>query len=163
MERLGASLDGSPVSQRDAAGPKDCTPAPATPPLVPNATFTLPFPEEVGVMDRRVRKVVEIIDGRWRLPLRVEELARHVGLGASRLEHLFKEEARTSIRDFIHERRLREAARMLVSSEERVSVISFHVGFQHVANFNHAFKKRFGVCPRQYRENGNGGAAESTK
>jgi AraC family transcriptional regulator, arabinose operon regulatory protein len=116
-------------------------------------------------MDRRVRKVVEIIDTRWRMPLRVDELARIVGLGASRLEHLFKEEARVSIRDFIHERRLREAAQMLASTEERVSVISFHVGFQHVSNFNHAFKKRFGVSPGKYRqeETDASATAETTK
>ncbi len=106
-------------------------------------------------MDRRVRKIVQVIDECWRRPVRVEELARHVGVGVSRLEHLFKNEARTSIREFIHERRLREAAQMLLATEERVSVISFHVGFQHVSNFNHAFKKRYGVSPRQYREAGN--------
>lgn len=115
-------------------------------------------------MDRRVRKVVQVIDECWRTPLRVDELARLVGLGASRLEHLFKEEARTSIRDFIHERRMREAAQLLVSTEERVSVISFHVGFHHVSNFNHAFRRRFGVSPRQYRDAGvEDGEAETTK
>jgi AraC family transcriptional regulator, arabinose operon regulatory protein len=115
-------------------------------------------------MDRRVRKVVEIIDRGWRTPLRVAELARLVGLGSSRLEHLFKEEARVSIRDFIHERRLREAARMLAATEERVSVISFHVGYQHVSNFNHAFKKRFGVSPKKYRQGReDAAAAETTK
>jgi AraC family transcriptional regulator of arabinose operon len=102
-------------------------------------------------MDRRIRKIVQVIDECWRMPVRVEDLARHVGVGVSRLEHLFKDEARISIREFIHERRLREAARLLVSTEERVSVISFSVGFQHVSNFNHAFKKRYGVSPRQYR------------
>src|ERR1044071_236462 len=104
-------------------------------------------------MDRRVKRVVQLIDERWRLPLGGGDLAQQVGLGTSRLEHLFKKEAQISIRDFIHERRLTEAAAMLRASEERVSVISFHVGFQHVANFNHAFKKRFGVCPREYRDN----------
>jgi AraC-like DNA-binding protein len=115
-------------------------------------------------MDRRVRKIVQVIDECWRMPLRVDDLAQQVGLGTSRLEHLFKEEARICIRDFIHERRLREAAQLLVSTEERVSVISFQVGFLHVANFNHAFKKRFGVSPRQYREAGNEErVAETTK
>jgi AraC-like DNA-binding protein len=105
-------------------------------------------------MDRRVKKVVQMIEQNSRLPLRVDELARQVGLGPSRLEHLFKEQARISIRDLIHERRLTRAAELLLASEERVSVISFQVGFQHVANFNHAFRKRFGVSPRQYRNGG---------
>jgi AraC-like DNA-binding protein len=111
-------------------------------------------------MDRRIRRVVQVLDERWRSHVRVDELAQAVGLGPSRLEHLFKEEARTSIRDFIRDRRLSEAASLLLSTEERVSVISFRVGFQHVANFNHAFKKRFGVSPRAYRESEK---AETTK
>jgi AraC-like DNA-binding protein len=75
-----------------------------------------------------------------------------VGLGASRLEHLFKAHAKTTIRDFVRERRLMEAASQLASTEERISVISFGVGFGDVSNFNHAFKKRFGLSPRAYRE-----------
>ncbi len=102
-------------------------------------------------MDTRVRMIVRFLDERWSTTVRVAELAALVGLGASRLEHLFKQEARISIRDYIRERRLAAAAELLAGSEERVSVISFRVGFQHVANFNHAFKKRFGVSPRQYR------------
>ena len=102
-------------------------------------------------MDNRVKVVVEVLERRFNSSLRVAELADGVGLCASRLEHLFKQEARVSIRDYIRERRLDTAAQMLANSIERVSVISFRVGFQHVANFNHAFKKRFGVSPRQYR------------
>lgn len=103
--------------------------------------------------------VVQMLEERWSSHVRVAELAKHVGLGPSRLEHLFKQEARVSIRDFIRERRLAAAAQLLASSIERVSVISFRVGFQHVANFNHAFKKRFGVSPLQYRAR----IAEATK
>lgn len=102
-------------------------------------------------MDTRVAMIVRFLDDRWCTPVRVAELAAHVGLGVSRLEHLFKQETRISIRDYIRERRLMAAAELLAGSEERVSVISFRVGFLHVANFNHAFKKRFGSSPRQYR------------
>lgn len=102
-------------------------------------------------MDNRVKVVVEVLERRFNSSLRVAELADGVGLCASRLEHLFKQEARVSIRDYIRERRLDTAAQLLANSIERISVISFRVGFQHVANFNHAFKRRFGVSPRQYR------------
>jgi AraC-like DNA-binding protein len=113
-------------------------------------------------VDTRVRLVVQLLEERWSSNVRVAELATSVGLGPSRLEHLFKQEARISIREFIRERRLRAAAELLEGSVERISVISFRVGFQHVANFNHAFKKRFGVSPREYRA-GRMSIAEATK
>lgn len=115
-------------------------------------------------MDIRIRKVVEILNQRWHVALSINDLASNVGLGASRLEHLFKKEAHVSIRDFIRERRLAAAAQMLASTLERVSVISFRVGYQHVANFNHAFKKRYGVTPGVYRSRTlNAHSAESAK
>ena len=98
-----------------------------------------------------MRMAVAFLDARWNSSVRVAELALHVGLGASRLEHLFKQEARVSIRDYIRERRLTEAAQLLAGSDERISVIGFRVGFPHAANFNHAFRKRFGMTPRAYR------------
>jgi AraC-like DNA-binding protein len=103
-------------------------------------------------MDRRVRSVIDLLDGQPERRVCVAELARGVGLGASRLEHLFKAHAKMTIRDFIRERRLQRAAEMLLGTNERVSFISALVGFQDVSNFNHAFKKRFGVSPRAYRD-----------
>jgi transcriptional regulator GlxA family with amidase domain len=112
-------------------------------------------------MDRRVRKAVELLEREWRRTVRVSELAEQVGLGASRLEHLFKTEAKVSIRDYVRERRLAEAASMLESTEERVSIISYTVGFQDVSNFNHAFKRRYGVTPREFREQAQQGGVSS--
>ncbi|HYH08452.1 MAG TPA: AraC family transcriptional regulator [Thermoanaerobaculia bacterium] len=110
-----------------------------------------------------MRQVVELLNLRWHVPHRVAELAQVVGLGPSRLEHLFKQHARVSIRDFLRERRLAAAAELLATTPERVSVISFRCGFQHAANFNHAFKKRFGVSPREYRSRTQQVNAENTK
>lgn len=57
-----------------------------------------------------------------------------------------------TIREFVLRRRLDAAAQMLSATEERVSTISHRVGFNDVSNFNHAFKRHFGVSPRSYRE-----------
>jgi len=69
----------------------------------------------IGV-DGRVRVVLEILDRQWRSPLSVDELAGQIGLRLSRLEHLFKSEAHTTIRDFVRERRLVKAAEMIAST-----------------------------------------------
>jgi AraC family transcriptional regulator of arabinose operon len=102
-------------------------------------------------MDPRVGTVLELIDRNLRSPLRVTVLAAAVELSASRLEHLFRVQTNMSIRAYVARRRLRMAARMLRRSHERVSSIAFAVGFNDVSNFNHAFKRAFGVSPLRYR------------
>lgn len=115
-------------------------------------------------MDRRVRKVVAFLEERIALRIRVGDLAQQVGLGASRLEHLFKLNAEVSIRDFVRERRMAAAAALLESTDERISAIAWRLGFQDMPNFTHAFKRRFGMSPRTYRAQvQDEDAAEETK
>ena len=56
--------------------------------------------------------------------------------------------------DFLHEYRLREAARRLASPADDalpVLTIAFDCGYGSIGPFNRAFKARFGVTPTQYR------------
>jgi len=103
-------------------------------------------------MDRRIRRVTNVLDQQYRDPPSLEQLADDVGLSASRLAHLFREEVGRSIQSYILERRLIMAAMLIVQTHERISQIAYSVGFGDVSNFNHAFKRRFEMSPRQYRK-----------
>lgn len=117
-------------------------------------------------MDRRVRAVIGVLERDLRSVPRITDLAASVGLSPSRLEHLFRADTHTTIRDYVMHQRLRMAARMLRQSHERVSSIAFAVGFNDASNFNHAFKRLFGKAPLEYRRRAAtryGTAATSTK
>jgi len=103
-------------------------------------------------MDRRIRRVRSVLDEQYRDPPSVHELAVMVGLSASRLAHLFREEVGMSIRSYVVAQRLHVAALLIVQTDERISQIAYSVGFNDVSNFNHAFKKRYGVSPGEYRQ-----------
>jgi len=102
-------------------------------------------------MDRRIRKVTSVLDQQYRDPPLVEQLAGAVGLSASRLAHLFRNEVGSSIQAYVLERRLVMAAMLIAQTDERISQIAYRVGFGDVSNFNHAFKRRFAMSPREYR------------
>lgn len=102
-------------------------------------------------MDKRVDEILAVLEREWRHDHRVEELAMTVNLGASRLEHLFKASVNRSIREVIQTRRLEEAAKLIATTHERISEVVYFVGFRDVPNFNHAFRRRFGMSPREYR------------
>jgi AraC family transcriptional regulator of arabinose operon len=92
-----------------------------------------------------------VLDEQYRDPPSVHELATTVGLSSSRLAHLFREEVGMSIRSYVVARRLHVASMLIVQTDERISQIAYSVGFNDVSNFNHAFKKRYGVSPGEYR------------
>jgi AraC family transcriptional regulator of arabinose operon len=92
-----------------------------------------------------------VLDQQYRDPPSVEQLADSVGLSSSRLAHLFRNEIGMSIQSYLVERRLVMAAMLIVQSDERISQIAYSVGFRDVSNFNHSFKRRFGMSPRAYR------------
>jgi AraC family transcriptional regulator of arabinose operon len=104
-------------------------------------------------MDKRIGEILDLLDREWRRDHPIEELASSVNLTASRLQHLFKSHMRRSITELLQARRLDEAATLLVTTHERVSAIAYFVGFRDVPNFNHAFRRRFHISPRQYRAN----------
>jgi AraC family transcriptional regulator len=56
-----------------------------------------------------------------------------------------------SVMEYVRKRRLTSAAERLFFSDDRVTDIAFDVGFQYIESFNSAFKKFYGVTPREYR------------
>jgi AraC family transcriptional regulator of arabinose operon len=92
-----------------------------------------------------------VLDEQYREPPSIEQLADAVALSSSRLAHLFRNEVGMSIQTYLVERRLAMAAMLIVQTDERISQIAYSVGFRDVSNFNHSFKRRFNMSPRQYR------------
>lgn len=70
------------------------------------------------------------------------------------LEHIFSELTGLSIREYLTESRIREAEKLLLSSDLPISEISEKCGYSNAAAFSTAFKKNSGVSPIEYRKKG---------
>ena len=92
-----------------------------------------------------------VLDQQYNVPPSIGELAASVTLSTSRLSHLFRHEVGMSIQSYIVDRRLQMASTMIEQSDEQISQIAYRVGFRDVSNFNHSFKRKFGMSPRAYR------------
>lgn len=99
-----------------------------------------------------MREVLDRLNAEFSKQHRVADLAASVNLGPSRLTHLIRAHAKTTIRDLLRSRRIAEAARLLATTHRRVSEISCDVGFTDACNFSHAFRRELGLSPRAYRE-----------
>jgi AraC-like DNA-binding protein len=102
-------------------------------------------------MDPRVQLVVNLLESHPTRAFSLAELCDRFHVSPSHLQHLFKRDVHMSIREFILRTRLRAAAAMIGTTRERIRQISFAAGFRDISNFNHAFKRQFGVSPREYR------------
>jgi AraC-like DNA-binding protein len=105
-------------------------------------------------MDPRVQLVVQLLEAEPARSFSVADLCDRFHMSPSHLQHLFKRDVHMSIREFLLHTRLRAAAVMIGTTRERIRQISFAVGFRDISNFNHAFKRQYGVNPREYRMRG---------
>ena len=81
-----------------------------------------------------------------------EELSRLVHLSVTKLTRGFSSFYGMPIHQYIIEQRLTQAAQLLLEGDWNVSEIAAIVGYGKPSNFAAAFKKRYGVAPKNYRE-----------
>lgn len=96
----------------------------------------------------------EYIYSRWHVPdLSVDDVAKEVGISERQLARVFT--ARNlSVGKFISDVRLDNAHKLLVSKdsmERTIEQISQLAGFRHASQFSRAFKRKFGMTPREAR------------
>lgn len=92
-----------------------------------------------------------ILRGNIETPPRLPDLARQVGLSPPRLNRAFRHRFGATVFAYLRVLRLEEARRLLESSDINITDAAFNVGYQSLPSFSRAFRDRFGVCPRQYR------------
>ena len=84
-------------------------------------------------------------------PLRVADLATHCGFGERRFHQLFDEAFGTTPHRYLQRLRLDTALVMLCDARHTLIDVALAVGFADQSAFTHAFTRRFGVAPGQWR------------
>lgn len=92
-----------------------------------------------------------IIDSQLAFAPTCEELARKVNISTSKLSKGFSSMFGVSVHAYIIDQRLEKAAGMLLGSSLNVSQIANLVGYSKPSNFAAAFKKKYGVIPKNYK------------
>ena len=79
-------------------------------------------------------------------------LARSVGTNTRQLNDVFRKHAGVTVFDYLREARMKEARQLLRETSLEVQTIANDLGYGSAANFSTAFRERFGLSPRQYRQ-----------
>ena len=104
--------------------------------------------------DRRIAQVVEVMEQQLSESLPVARLASVVNLSPSRFAHLFRQTTGMAPGRYLYALRLRRAAALLAATSLPVSEVMQAVGWNDPSHFSKAFRRRFGVSPRHYRDHG---------
>jgi len=84
-------------------------------------------------------------------PATLGELARLCNISIRQLTRGFKVSRGCSIGDYMEQRRMEAAKRLLVAGES-VKTIAFHMGFSSPSSFTFAFRRAVGISPSQFRQ-----------
>ena len=114
----------------------------------------LTTPEVKTPDEKLLERVMRVLDANMGNPdLTIEQLAGEVGISRVHLHRKLKELTNQTTSDFIRNARLSKAARLLAAGKQSISEVASLVGFENQANFATAFKKLYGVTPREYMNN----------
>ncbi len=80
-------------------------------------------------------------------PLRIERLARELGMSVSGLHHHFKAVTAMSPSQFQKQLRLQEARRLMLGEDLDAASAAYRVGYHDASHFNREYKSLFGVPP----------------
>jgi transcriptional regulator GlxA family with amidase domain len=82
----------------------------------------------------------------------VPELCKKVGMSRTQLHNKIKALTGHSTSHFIKKVRIRQATRLLQTSEMNISQVAFEVGVESLPYFTKIFTKEMGLSPSKYRE-----------
>lgn len=103
-------------------------------------------------LDPRVGEALHFLSVNMRSPVQIEALSKSIGLSASRLSHLFKEQTGLSVIDTLNRMRIRQAALLLEHTDRSASEVAYDVGFQNYNHFIKQFHKWAGTSPSVFRK-----------
>jgi AraC-like DNA-binding protein len=111
-----------------------------------------------GIVARAMAQVMQDLDRRWS----VADLASTVAISGSQLTRLFRDELGTSPAAFVREQRISEMARLLSTGVRGIAEAARQVGWPDASSASRAFRRRYGVSPRVYRDRSLSRAGSST-
>jgi two-component system response regulator YesN len=101
--------------------------------------------------ERPVDKVVRYVNEHFQEPLTLSKMAETVYLNPSYLSTLFKNQIGVTFVDYVNERRIEEAKKLLLTTERKITDIAAVTGFANLRHFNRVFRAATNQTPGEYR------------
>jgi AraC-like DNA-binding protein len=97
---------------------------------------------------RRISKAIGHLREHFDEQLKMEEIARELGMSVSGFHHHFKSVTSMSPLQFQKHLRLQEARRLMLGEDMDAASAAFRVGYQDPSHFSREYKRHFGAPPQ---------------
>jgi AraC-like DNA-binding protein len=101
----------------------------------------------LGGHAHRIARALERLHEDFDRPLRVEDIARELGMSVSGFHHHFKAVTAMSPLQFQKRMRLQEARRLMLGEDLDAASAGYRVGYGDASHFNREYKRLFGAPP----------------
>lgn len=101
---------------------------------------------------RYSEQIMNWIEQHYQEEVNLDQLAAETHLSKSYVSRIFHQETGSRLVDYLTARRLRQACRLLVTTDMPVEQIGIAVGFPNASYFNQLFKRVLGTTPLKYRK-----------
>lgn len=121
--------------------------------LVDTSRVALPqLGEPWAVIDPVVAEVFAMIDARFAEPLTHDDIARQVARSSSHLRRVVRELTGETVMQWVEERRMVEARRLLLETDDKVEIVAEKVGYRDGGYFRRRFRVAHGMPPQPWRQ-----------
>ncbi len=104
-----------------------------------------------GAKNDRIKQVYDFVDVHYMHPVHIGDIADALAINRKYLARIFMERTGTTIKEYLTEKRLAEAERLLCDGRG-VAETALMVGYTDGFNFSKAFKKKYGFPPKAVKE-----------
>ena len=107
--------------------------------------------EQTG-SNQLIEDAMRYIRKNYKSSIGLNEISDVLGISHGYFSSLFRKETGKTYVEYLNETRLKEAARELLASDDKLAVIAENTGFNNVEYFCRLFKKYTGLSPAKWRE-----------
>lgn len=103
--------------------------------------------------DDSIREAVQfIVENAHETNLSLQKVLDHVGASKSSFSRTFRSRVGQTYTDFVLEVRLEKVRHLLLTTESQISEVAYESGFGNLSSFNQAFRRKYGVTPKTFRQ-----------
>lgn len=121
------------------------------PQLIEDSAQAVRSPESGSKLKEKVWRIKPYVDSSYREDLSLQSVAERFDIDKYQLSRAFKQEFGVNYWAYVIKVRIEKAAELLVGTNWKNGQIAELTGFLDESHFSRAFKKYYGVTPKEYR------------